>query len=81
MGKTKDKDETPVPVPQAETEAQPDIQNDEFRGHGGSYVFDPVTGKRTRVEGQEIAGKNDHPPVRNDQSAQPETEAVTHEGE
>lgn len=28
-----------------------DIQNDEHRGQGGSYVFDPETGKRTRIAG------------------------------
>ena len=28
-----------------------DIQDDEHRGHGGSYIFDPATGKRTRVAG------------------------------
>lgn len=27
-----------------------DIQDDEHRGVGGSYVFDPVSGKRTRIE-------------------------------
>lgn len=27
-----------------------DIQDDEHRGVGGSYIFDPATGKRTRVE-------------------------------
>ncbi|MCE7915421.1 MAG: hypothetical protein DYH15_12280 [Nitrosomonas sp. PRO4] len=36
-----------------------DIQNDEFRGHGGSYVFDPATGKRTPV------GANNHLPQQN----------------
>lgn len=28
-----------------------DIQDDEYRGVGGSYIIDPDTGKRTRVEG------------------------------
>ena len=28
-----------------------DIQDDEFRGVGGSYVLDPATGKRTRLAG------------------------------
>lgn len=27
-----------------------DIQDDEHRGVGGSYIFDPATGKRTRIE-------------------------------
>lgn len=27
------------------------IASDEYSGLGGSYVFDPATGKRTRVEG------------------------------
>lgn len=27
------------------------IVSDEYSGLGGSYVFDPATGKRTRVEG------------------------------
>lgn len=26
------------------------IATDEFAGHGGSYIYDPATGKRTRVE-------------------------------
>lgn len=33
-----------------QTEQPPiDIQDDEFRGIGGSYIRDPLTGKRTRV--------------------------------
>lgn len=27
-----------------------DIQDDEYRGMGGSYIVDPATGKRTRIE-------------------------------
>lgn len=26
------------------------IATDEFAGQGGSYIYDPATGKRTRVE-------------------------------
>lgn len=29
------------------------LTTDEFAGKGGSYVFDPVSGTRTRVEGPE----------------------------
>lgn len=36
------------------TEQLPDVQNDEFRGMGGSYVIDPATGKRVRVAGPEL---------------------------
>lgn len=32
-----------------------DIQDDEYRGMGGSYIFDPVTGKRTRNEDKQPA--------------------------
>jgi len=32
-----------------------DIQNDEFRGMGGSYIIDPATGKRVRMEGPGVA--------------------------
>lgn len=36
-------------------EAPVDFQDDEYRGHGGSYIADPKTGKRTKVNstGQE----------------------------
>lgn len=34
-----------------------DIQNDEYRGEGGSYVFDPVAGKRTRVEEPDLGSQ------------------------
>lgn len=66
MVKIKDKDEIAVPVP----ETPVDIQNDEYRGVGGSYVFDPATGKRTRVE-----------PAQADTEIQTETEAVNNEGQ
>ena len=29
------------------------LYNDEFEGQGGSYIVDPKTGKRTRVENAE----------------------------
>ncbi len=32
-----------------------DIQTDEFHGMGGSYVVDPLTGKRTRVAPPDLA--------------------------
>ncbi|WP_439685103.1 hypothetical protein MNJPNG_06370 [Cupriavidus oxalaticus] len=37
-----------APAPQDSAVA---IASDEYSGLGGSYVFDPATGKRTRVEG------------------------------
>ena len=37
-----------------QTEQAPDVQNDEFRGMGGSYVIDPATGKRTRIAGNVV---------------------------
>jgi len=51
MAKTKDKaDLEPVPQSESQHDSQPvDIQNDDYRGFGGSYVFDPATGKRTRI--------------------------------
>lgn len=33
-----------------------DIQDDEFRGQGGSYIFDSQTGKRARVNLTEQEG-------------------------
>lgn len=33
-----------------------DFQRDEYRGHGGSYIFDPQTGKRTKVNSIEQEG-------------------------
>lgn len=51
-----------------------DVQNDEYRGMGGSYVFDPATGKRTRIAGPDL-----------EQSAAetelPVTEVLNHEGQ
>jgi hypothetical protein len=38
----------------AKNEKPVDVQNDEFRGVGGSYIFDPKTGSRTRVAGQPL---------------------------
>jgi hypothetical protein len=29
-----------------------DVQDDEYRGVGGSYIVDPETGKRVKVSGQ-----------------------------
>lgn len=38
-----------------QTEQPPvDIQDDEFRGMGGSYIVDPETGKRVRVAGPDV---------------------------
>lgn len=62
-GQSIDQDQEPV-----------DVQNDEYRGMGGSYVFDPATGKRTRIAGPGL-----------EQSAAEfdlsETGGVTHESE
>lgn len=50
MVKRKTSDGISAPVPNA-PELPVDIQNDEYRGHGGSYIVDPATGNRVRVEG------------------------------
>ncbi len=71
MAKTRSTEDT---APESQPEALAvDIQNDEFRGIGGSYVFDSATGKRQRVAGPDL----------NDQAAsqQTETEGLTHEGQ
>lgn len=53
-----------------------DIQNDEHRGIGGSYVFDPDTGKRTRIAGPKL----DETATAEMQAEKPsETEAVRDE--
>lgn len=54
MVKRTNKDEIAAPVP----EISSDIQNDEYRGQGGSYIIDPDTGKRVRVEGPGVAADN-----------------------
>ncbi|MBL8500042.1 MAG: hypothetical protein JNL77_05550 [Nitrosomonas sp.] len=72
MVKKKNKDEITVPVPDAKT--PPGIPVDEFHGLGGSYVIDPVTGKRTRVAGP-IEPKSTEQPA----TEQPEAEAVSNE--
>lgn len=60
MVRKKDKDETAAQVPDGvncdETVCTlpADIQNDEFRGMGGSYIVDPATGKRVRVAGPNV---------------------------
>jgi len=46
----------------------PEWHGDEFHGHGGSYVFDPKTGKRTLVERTKI------PAAPQPGDAQPENE-------
>lgn len=57
MAKIKDKAD---PAQEQQTEAPPiDIQQDEYRGQGGSYVFDAATGKRTRIG--TAAANNDVP--------------------
>ncbi len=73
MVKRKDKDKIAVPVPGAEIpsgvscdETVCNLPVDEYHGMGGSYVIDPVTGKRTLV------GANNHSP-------QLETEALNNE--
>lgn len=49
-----------------------DIQNDEYRGMGGSYVIDPATGKRIRVEGPDVGADSIRPEL------EPET-GINHE--
>lgn len=61
MGKKKIADGQAVAVPQQKQPAPVDIQNDEYRGMGGSYIIDPATGKRTRVEGPDVGADNIRP--------------------
>jgi hypothetical protein len=51
--------------------------NDEFDGVGGSYLFDPATGKRTRIDESASA---EPAPVAGDASAETKTliEEVSH---
>lgn len=45
--------DAPVSIPVVQTSAQPALpvhSRDEFTGIGGTYVRDPVTGLRTRVD-------------------------------
>lgn len=49
-----------------------DIQNDEFRGMGGSYIFDPATGKRIRIAGPVVGADS----IRPDGEIETETETV-----
>lgn len=62
MVKKKHKDEISVPVP----EKRIDVQRDELRGVGGSYVFDPETGKRIRVSGPVLSVQAVAEPESND---------------
>lgn len=55
----------------ASEETAIDIQDDEYRGMGGSYILDPKTGKRTRAE-----GLSEQP-----ETEQPQGEALAHESE
>lgn len=59
MVKKKDSDKIAVPVPDAKT--PPGIPVDEYHGLGGSYVIDPATGKRTRVDGPNVGADGIHP--------------------
>jgi hypothetical protein len=72
--KKKNKDEISVRVP--ESEARSAIPIDEFHGMGGSYILDPVAGKRTRA-----AGPSEQAAIEQSATEQPEVEALTHEGE
>lgn len=74
MVRRKDSDKMKVPVPDVAEQSPkqaPVIPIDEFHGIGGSYVIDPVTGKRTRVAG----------PIEPKSTEQPEAEAVSNESE
>ena len=76
MVRKKDKDEIVAPVPDGvncdETVCTlpVDIQNDEYHGMGGSYIIDPATGKRTRVEGPSVGADGIRP------ATDPETEII-----
>lgn len=61
MVKKKTKDSLTVAVPQQMQPAPVDIQNDEYRGMGGSYVIDPATGKRIRAEGPDVGADSIRP--------------------
>lgn len=57
---------------ESEAEKPVDVQADEFRGVGGSYIFDPKAGRRTRVEGQ---------PLKEADAPAPAAEVLTHDGD
>lgn len=56
------------------------IPVDKYHGIGGSYVIDPATGKRTRIEGPAVAADGIRP---NEQpeTEQPQGEALANESE
>lgn len=63
-----------------QTEQLPDVQNDEFRGMGGSYVFDPQTGKRTLIARTGLAEPQDAEVVSDASAAiSAETEVLNNE--
>lgn len=75
MTKKKTNDKTAVPVPDEKT--APVIQVDEFHGIGGSYIIDPATGIRTRIEGPVIVGADS---IRqNEQPESDETDEIREE--
>lgn len=78
MVKKKDNDKTAVPVPDAET--PPAVPVDEWHGMGGSYVIDPATGKRIRIEGPAV-GADSARQAEQPETEQPQAEALANESE
>lgn len=56
-----------------------DIQNDEFRGVGGSYIRDAATGMRTRIAGPDVGADGIRP--KSEPETETGTEALAHESE
>lgn len=69
---------TAVPVPDAEK--HPAIPVDEYHGMGGSYVIDPATGTRIRIEGPAV-GADSIRPDEQPETEQPQAEALANESE
>lgn len=64
--------------PEQTEQAPVDIQNDEYRGMGGSYVFDTDTGKRTRIAGPELDQKS---PLEAETAESIDPEVLNNEGQ
>ncbi|SHL10214.1 hypothetical protein SAMN05216428_10178 [Nitrosospira sp. Nsp11] len=53
MAKKKSDSKEPVSAAAPEITALDAIRTDEYAGQGGSYLFDPATGKRTPITSEE----------------------------
>ena len=78
MVKKKDKDVMTVPIPDEKT--PPAVPVDEWHGMGGSYMIDPATGKRIRIEGPAV-GADSASPAEQPETEQPQAEALANESE